>query len=222
MEPYYSPDADLSTQPPRSRATEKPSILEIIGQRVELRKAGKEFLGRCPFHADKTPSFSVTEEKGLFHCFGCGESGDVFDFIMKIDGLSFSRACNALGIESDKKSRPALTPSRKRAAGLAAAWVNEQRVKIGLLIGERLEERDLADEVGAFDLGEMFDREVIMLREFYESLEHPRGAVEMLAMKESIAKITTEIDLYYQPPTPLPALTEAYRRELQTFMRGAA
>ena len=59
----------------------KPSIVEVIGQRVHLRKAGKEYKGLCPFHAEKTPSFSVNEEKGLFHCFGCGVSGDVFDFV---------------------------------------------------------------------------------------------------------------------------------------------
>jgi DNA primase len=54
----------------------KPSIVSVIGEHLVLRKAGKEYVGRCPFHVDKTPSFSVSEEKGLFHCFGCGESGD--------------------------------------------------------------------------------------------------------------------------------------------------
>jgi DNA primase len=67
----------------------KPSIVEVIGQRVELRKAGKEYKGLCPFHSEKTPSLTVNEDKGLFYCFGCSASGDVIDFIMQLDGVGF-------------------------------------------------------------------------------------------------------------------------------------
>src|SRR5437868_15488567 len=70
----------------------KPNIVEIVGRYVALRKAGKEYTGRCAFHDDKHPSFSVSEEKGLFHCFGCQESGDVIDFIMKLTGMSYREA----------------------------------------------------------------------------------------------------------------------------------
>ena len=168
----------------------KPTILEVIGQRVELRRAGKEFVGRCPFHADKTPSFSVSEEKGLFHCFACAAGGDVFDFIMRADGLTFPEARKALGIESENKPRPTLTPSRKRAAALAVEWAREQHAKFNTMIAVALEQRDLADELGDFELAEVFDRELILLRGFYDSLKYPRGTAKMLEARASIENIT--------------------------------
>src|SRR6476660_2945299 len=109
---------------------QKPSITEVVGQRVHLRKTGREYTGRCPFHADKTPSFSVSEEKGLFYCFGCGESGDVFNFIMKLDGLTFVEAKRALGIEPGSRPAPRRSPHYK-AATLLATWLNEQHLLVG-------------------------------------------------------------------------------------------
>ena len=58
---------------------------------VSLERKGKSLMGRCPFHEDTTPSLSVEPEKGLYHCFGCGESGDVFDLVMKTRGYPFPR-----------------------------------------------------------------------------------------------------------------------------------
>jgi len=69
----------------RSRA----DIVEIIGEYVDLKRAGKDFKARCPFHEERTPSFYVVPSKGFYKCFGCAESGDVFTFIMKRQGLSF-------------------------------------------------------------------------------------------------------------------------------------
>jgi DNA primase len=63
---------------------------------VHLERKGKSFMGCCPFHDDKTPSLSVDAEKGLYHCFGCGESGDAFDLVMKMKGFSFPEALNYL------------------------------------------------------------------------------------------------------------------------------
>ena len=71
-------------------------IVEIISQYTQLRKAGKNFMGRCPFHQEKTPSFSVSQEKGVYHCFGCGKSGNIFNFIMDIDNVSFYEAVKKL------------------------------------------------------------------------------------------------------------------------------
>ncbi len=66
------------------------SIVDVIGQYVSLKKKGAHFVGLCPFHNEKTPSFTVNEEKGVFHCFGCGAGGDVFTFLMKIKGADFN------------------------------------------------------------------------------------------------------------------------------------
>ena len=65
------------------------NIVDIISETVVLRKAGKEFSGRCPFHNEKSPSFYVNPEKGIFKCFGCGEGGDVFAFLQKAKGTDF-------------------------------------------------------------------------------------------------------------------------------------
>ena len=71
-------------------------IVEVIGTQVRLRRAGRNFVGLCPFHNEKTPSFSVNQERGLFHCFGCGAGGTVFDFLMRIEGLTFPEAMQSL------------------------------------------------------------------------------------------------------------------------------
>ncbi len=71
-------------------------IVEIISESVMLKKTGKDYLGLCPFHSEKTPSFTVSPEKQIFHCFGCGMGGNVFTFLMKQDGLSFPEVLKML------------------------------------------------------------------------------------------------------------------------------
>ncbi len=72
------------------------SIVEIISIYVSLRKAGKNYTGLCPFHEEKTPSFSVNDERGFFHCFGCGVGGNAFTFLCKLEGISFPEAVRRL------------------------------------------------------------------------------------------------------------------------------
>lgn len=76
------------------------NIIDIIGQVVDIKKQGSDFFGCCPFHNEKTPSFSVSEKEQFFHCFGCGESGDVIEFVMKHQGLEFMEAVKVLGYEA--------------------------------------------------------------------------------------------------------------------------
>ena len=71
---------------------EKANIVDIVGQYVQLKKTGKNYSGLCPFHNEKTPSFSVAEDKQFYHCFGCGRGGNVFRFLQEIDGISFPEA----------------------------------------------------------------------------------------------------------------------------------
>ena len=80
----------------KNRVREAADIVQVIGEYVELKKAGTRFTGLCPFHAEKTPSFSVNSQGQFFHCFGCGESGDVFSFLMKYSRLTFPEALNEL------------------------------------------------------------------------------------------------------------------------------
>ena len=79
-----------------SEIRDRASILEVVSDYVSLKKAGKNHKGLCPFHSEKTPSFMVNEGKQIFHCFGCGEGGDVFTFLMKVAHLSFPQAIEEL------------------------------------------------------------------------------------------------------------------------------
>lgn len=88
-------------------------IVEVLGKRIQLKKAGREFKANCPFHDEKTPSFTVSPSKGFFHCFGCGAHGTALGFLMEYDHLSFVEAVEALaasmGIEvpHEESERPA-------------------------------------------------------------------------------------------------------------------
>ena len=76
-------------------------IEEIVGERVALRPAGVDSLkGLCPFHDERTPSFHVRPSQGFWHCFGCGEGGDVISFVQKVDSLSFTEAVEALALKA--------------------------------------------------------------------------------------------------------------------------
>ena len=88
-------------------------IVEVIGRRVQLKKAGREFKACCPFHDEKTPSFTVSPGKGFYHCFGCGAHGTAVGFLMEFDHMSFVEAieslANSMGVEvpRDQGDRPA-------------------------------------------------------------------------------------------------------------------
>jgi DNA primase len=88
-------------------------IVEVIGRRVQLKKAGREFKACCPFHDEKTPSFTVSPSKGFYHCFGCGMHGTAVGFLMEYDHMSFVEAVESLaslmGVEvpRDETDRPA-------------------------------------------------------------------------------------------------------------------
>jgi len=76
-------------------------IVEVVSDYVKLRRTGSNFQGLCPFHNEKSPSFNVSPNLGIYKCFGCGESGDVISFVMKQDGVSFTEAIRSLGARFD-------------------------------------------------------------------------------------------------------------------------
>ncbi len=88
-------------------------IVEVIGRRVQLKKAGREFKACCPFHDEKTPSFTVSPAKGFYHCFGCGAHGTAIGFLMEFDHMSFVEAIESLAasmgldVPRDDSDRPA-------------------------------------------------------------------------------------------------------------------
>jgi hypothetical protein len=190
----------------------KPSIIEVVGQRIQLHKAGKEYLSRCPFHADKTPSFSVSAEKGLFYCFGCGESGDVFDFIMRLDGLTFPEAKRALGIEPGSRPAPRRSPHYK-AATLLAAWLNEQHLLVGARCRQVSRRIAIAEDP---DLIELLTREWEILADLHEDLAKPEFSSELWESRDSIEALTVDVEL--EPIEGFPPLTEAYQSYLRSLV----
>jgi len=91
---------------------DRTDIVAVIGESVTLKRRGRSFVGLCPFHKEKTPSFHVNPDKGFFHCFGCKEGGSAIDFVMKHDGLTFPEAVRLLAercgvlVEEDERPRP--------------------------------------------------------------------------------------------------------------------
>ncbi len=81
-------------------------IAEIVQEYVRLTRAGTNFKGLCPFHTEKTPSFMVSSDKQIYHCFGCGEGGDVFSFVMKMEGIEFPEALRILAEKAGVKIPP--------------------------------------------------------------------------------------------------------------------
>ena len=106
----------MSSDPVVERVREAADIVQIIGEHVKLKRAGGDFRGPCPFHGGKNPNFSVSPRRGQYHCFKCGESGDVFSFLQKHLGMSFPDSLRAVaatvGIEvpQQRVERPGPDP----------------------------------------------------------------------------------------------------------------
>ncbi len=139
------------------------SIVEVVSGYVALRRAGRNYVGLCPFHTEKTPSFTVSEERGFFHCFGCGAGGSVFAFLMRIERLDFPQAVEAVarraGIELPAhRAEPAAAQLRDRWVQLNA-WAAEKFSRClwseaGARARRYLQQRGIAEETArAFRLG---------------------------------------------------------------------
>ncbi|MBK7586384.1 MAG: toprim domain-containing protein [Myxococcales bacterium] len=154
------------------------AIVALVGETVKLQKRGRSFTGLCPFHKEKTASFHVNEERGFYHCFGCGAHGDAFRFLMELEGLSFVEAIRRLAERAgitivehhDERERKAEVEARRRqeelyAVGNVAAEFFERMLRehsLGRHAERELEKRELraddptgpiADALQAFRIG---------------------------------------------------------------------
>ncbi|HEX6093972.1 MAG TPA: DNA primase, partial [Dongiaceae bacterium] len=140
------------------------SISSVVGRRVRLQKRGREHTGLCPFHNEKTPSFTVNEDKAFYHCFGCGAHGDVVGFVMRSEGLPFPEAVERLAREAGMEV-PVSSPEERRKAEkqatlhgaleAAAKWFETMlRGNVGRPGMEYFKRRGLRDEtIDRFRLG---------------------------------------------------------------------
>ncbi len=138
-------------------------IVDVIGRRVPLKKAGKDYQARCPFHDEKTPSFTVSADKQFYHCFGCGAHGSAIGFLMEYDNLDFLTAVEELadhaGLEVPREANfhqgPDLGPIftlLEQAAGFYQRQLREHP-QAGQAI-DYLKTRGLTGEIaGAYDIG---------------------------------------------------------------------
>src|SRR5262245_51047314 len=136
-------------------------IVDLVGRFVNLKKAGVNWKGLCPFHGEKTPSFMVNPKKGIFHCFGCGVGGDVFGFLMRQDKLTFPEAVRTLAKQAGVSLPDERAPGDSgredlvRAMDLAAHFYAEALAKpAGAAARTYLEGRGIDPEVARrFTLG---------------------------------------------------------------------
>ena len=137
-------------------------IVDIVGESVSLKKAGREYKARCPFHEERTPSFYVVPDKGFYKCFGCGKSGSVFDFVMEQQGMDFVEAVKFVagkaGVEvrEVRGMQPEEDPNRTlyEITAFAQSWFREQLLdeQVGAPARRYLEGRgiglDIAERFG--------------------------------------------------------------------------
>ncbi len=113
----------------KDQIRDKADIVAVIGQHVQLKKAGRNWKGLCPFHGEKTPSFNVHPDRGTFYCFGCQKKGDVFTFVMEIEGKGFLEAAEQLaamtGVELPKYEE---NPEERRRRGERLAMLDINKI----------------------------------------------------------------------------------------------
>ncbi|QIL46886.1 DNA primase [Vagococcus coleopterorum] len=166
------------------------NIVDVVGQYVQLKKSGKNHFGLCPFHDERSPSFSVAEDKQMYHCFGCGKGGNVFKFLQDLEGLTFPESVKKVADLGNMAidlsfvgSQPAMeTPEQKAKAALIELHESAADMYHHILLNTEvgaealayLNERGLTEEIiKEFQIG-FAPAERILLQKIYERDEVPR------------------------------------------------
>jgi len=156
------------------------NILDVVGSYVSLTKKGDSHFGLCPFHQEKTPSFSVSERKQIFYCFGCHKGGNVIHFLQEYENLTYLEACKALaeraGIDLKMEYSPAVMQKRQKADGIlnvngemARLFVKALNTEEGKRAKDYFHERGLDDaSIKRFGLGYCSKRGLELYRELKE------------------------------------------------------
>jgi DNA primase len=163
------------------------SVSEVVGKRVKLKKAGREWKGLSPFQQEKTPSFYVNDQKGFYHDFSSGKHGDIITFVMETDGLPFTEAVERLANMAGMPL-PAVTPDAAR---------HEQRRKSlhdVMELAARFFAETLASRVGAKARGYLADRAIAPATQLQFRLGYAPPPPDRFALKEHLGKLGVSVD----------------------------
>jgi DNA primase len=180
-----------------SEIRDRASILEVVSDHVSLKKSGKNYKGLCPFHSEKTPSFMVNEEKQIFHCFGCGEGGDVFTFLMKMAHFSFPQAVEELAKRYGVKlpSREFSPTQKKEMAKREALFqINQMASEY---FHDLLTRRREGEEARKYLSQRGIKEEILKEHRLGYSLERWDGLVQHFREKKASLELAWEVGLIF-------------------------
>jgi len=180
-----------------SEIRDRSSVLEVVSDYVTLKKTGKNYKGLCPFHSEKTPSFMVNEEKQIFHCFGCGEGGDVFTFLMKVGHFSFPQAVEELakryGVKLPTRE---LSATQKKEMAKREALFQVNQIASGYFYDLLTKQRE--GEEGRKYLSQRgISQEVIAEHRLGTSTDRWDGLVQHLQEKKASLELAWELGLVF-------------------------
>lgn len=174
--------------------------VEVVGRYVQLKRSGQRYLGLCPFHGERTPSFTVDKEKALWYCYGCSEGGSVYNFLMRIEGLTFPQAVKKLadevGIEVVVEKTDPATQRRDALAELlerSAQYYSEMlhRSPLGEPARAYLKTRGITSETAhKFRLGWAVPTGDALLRKLQQAGYKPADGVEAGVLRERNGRYT--------------------------------
>ncbi len=217
--------------------SERPSIVEVVSGYTSLRRSGKEYTGLCPLHAEKTPSFTVSEDKGVFYCHGCHQGGDVIHFVELMEDTDFKGAIAHLGLTEETRPTPAEIKKQqllRETSRNLTAWGLDMAERVGSLIRATdqreymatkvLNELDSADKEFLQNEIERASREKIILTTLEEDLLDPNRVVDLWREKKLIEQLVginrtysnEEIENMYPP------ITDEHKQRLTGYVRGEA
>lgn len=180
-----------------SEIRDRSSIQEVVSDYVTLKKTGKNYKGLCPFHSEKTPSFMVNEEKQIFHCFGCGEGGDVFTFLMKAGQFSFPQAVEELakryGVQLPSRELSA-TQNKEMAKREALFHINQIASEY---FNDLLTKRREGEEGRKYLSQRGISQEVIVEHRLGTSTDRWDGLVQYLQEKKVSLELAWELGLIF-------------------------
>ncbi len=154
------------------------NIADIVGRHVALKPAGQNLKGLCPFHKEKTPSFTVSPAKGIYYCFGCHKGGDVFNFLMEVEGLSFPEALQHLADEAGVR----LAPKQNAHSQQYDQYPN-----------------DGGQPAGAISKSELLSINQLALDFFYQSTRHSKQAIDYFLSRGLTKEAIRDFRLGFAP-----------------------